>query len=115
MKFVLLIVVLMIIVLKDCFVWQMEHVRNNVILIFIVMKVKYVSLMEVANILVRRKMTVHLVNIVTWIIKFVMTFALLTILVIQDTNVTMEPVTNNVVLLINVVMIKFAQCKFYFR
>ena len=115
MKFVLLIVVLMIIVLKDCFVWQMEHVRNNVILIFIVMKVKYVSLMEVANILVRRKMIVHLVNTVIWIIRFVMTFVLLTILVIPDTNVIMEPVTNNVVLLINVVMIKFVQSEFNLR
>ena len=105
----------MIIVLKDHFVWLMAHVRKNVNLIFIVMKVKYVSVMEVAKILVRRKMTVHLVNIVTWIIRFVMTFVLLTILVIQDTNVTMEPVTNNVVLLINVVMTKFAQCEFYFR
>ena len=105
----------MIIVLKDHFVWLMAHVRKNVNLIFIVMKVKYVSVMEVAKILVRRKMTVHLVNIVTWIIRFVMTFVLLTILVIPDTNVIMEPVTNNVVLLINVVMTKFAQCEFYFR
>ena len=91
------------------------RLRNNVILIFIVPKVKNVSVMEVASILVRRKMTVHLVNIVIWIIRFVMMFVLLTILVIQDTNVTMEPVTNNVVLLINVVMIKFVQCEFYFR
>jgi len=109
MKFVLLIVVLMIIVLKDCFVWQMEHVRNNVILIFIVMKVKYVSPMEVANILVRRKMTVHLVSTVIWIIRFVMTFVLLTSLVIQNTNVTMGPVTNNAILLTSVVMTNFVQ------
>ena len=105
----------MIIVLKDHFVWLMAHVRKNVNLIFIVMKVKYVSVMEVAKILVRRKMTVHLVNIVTWIIRFVMTFVLLTILVIPDTNVIMEPVTNNVVLLINVVMIKFVQSEFNLR
>ena len=105
----------MIIVLKDCFVWQMEHVRNNVILIFIVPKVKNVSVMEVASILVRRKMTVHLVNTVIWIIRFVMTFVFLTSLVIQDTNVTMEPVTNLAVLLTNVVMINFVQSEFYFR
>ena len=105
----------MIIVLKDHFVWLMAHVRKNVNLIFIVMKVKYVSVMEVAKILVRRKMTVHLVNIVTWIIRFVMTFVLLTILVIQDTNVTMEPVTNNAVLLTYVVVINFVQSEFYLR
>ena len=79
------------------------------------MKVKYVSVMEVANILARRKMTVHLVNIVIWIIRFVMMFVLLTILVILDTNVMMELVTNNVVLLINVVMIKFVQSEFNLR
>ena len=105
----------MIIVLKDHFVWLMAHVRKNVNLIFIVMKVKYVSVMEVAKILVRRKMTVHLVNTVIWIIKFVMTFVFLTSLVIQDTNVTMEPVTNLAVLLTNVVMINFVQSEFYFR
>ena len=105
----------MIIVLKDCFVWLMDHVRKNVNLIFIVMKVKYVSVMEFANILVRRKMTVPLVSIVIWIIRFVMMFVLLTILVILDTNVTMELVTNNVVLLINVVMIKFVQSEFNLR
>ena len=105
----------MIIALKDHFVWPMDLVRKNVNLIFIVMKVKYVSVMEVANILVRRKMTVHLVNIVIWIIRFVMMFVLLTILVIQDTNVTMEPVTNNAVLLTYVVVINFVQSEFYLR
>ena len=105
----------MINVLKDCFVWLMDHVRKNVNLIFIVMKVKYVSVMEVANILARRKMTVHLVNIVIWIIRFVMMFVLLTILVIQDTNVTMEPVTNNAVPLTYVVVINFVLSEFYLR
>ena len=105
----------MIIALKDRFVWPMDLVRKNVNLIFIVMKVKYVSVMEFANILVRRKMTVPLVSIVIWIIRFVMMFVLLTILVILDTNVTMELVTNNVVLLINVVMIKFVQSEFNLR
>ena len=105
----------MIIALKDRFVWLMDLVRKNVNLIFIVMKVKYVSVMEVANILVRRKMNVHLVNIVIWIIKFVMMFVLLTILVIQDTNVTMEPVTDNAVLLTYVVVINFVLSEFYLR
>ena len=105
----------MIIVLKDWFVWLMDHVRNNVNLIFIVMRVKYVSVMEFVNILVRRKTTVHRVNIVIWIIRFVMTFVLLMSLVIEDTNVTMEPVTNHAVILINAVMIKFVQREFYFR
>ena len=105
----------MIIVLKDWFVWLMDHVRNNVNLIFIVMRVKYVSAMEFAKILARRKMTVHQVNIVIWIIRFVMTFVLLTILVIQDTNVTMEPVTDNAVLLTYVVVINFVLSEFYLR
>ena len=115
MTFVLVIVSLISIVLKDCFVWLMDHVRNNVILIFIVPKVKYVSVMEVANIRVRKKMAVHLVNIVIWIIRFATTFVLLTSLVIQDTNVTTEPVTNNVVRLTIVVMINIVQSEFYVK
>ena len=102
----------MIIVLKDCFVWLMDHVRKNVNLIFIVMKVKYVSVMEVANILARRKMTVHLVNIVIWTIRFVMTFVLVTSLVMTDINVTTKPVTNYVIHLAIVVMNNIVQGKF---
>ena len=98
----------------------MERAWINVILINIVLRVKYVSVTEVANILVRKtapltKLVVQMVNIVIWIIRFVMMFVLLTILVIQDTNVTMEPVTNNAVLLTYVVVINFVQSEFYLR
>ena len=79
------------------------------------MKVKYVLVMEVVNILVRRKMTVNLVSIVIWIIRFAMTFVLLMILVQEDTNVPMEAVTNNAALIKNVQISNFVQSKFYFR
>ena len=102
----------MIIVLKDWFVWLMDHVRNNVNLIFIVMRVKYVSAMEFAKILARRKTTVHQVNIVIWIIRFVMTFVLVTSLVMTGINVTTKPVTNYVIHLAIVVMNNIVQGKF---
>ena len=49
MRLALLIVVRMINVLKDCFVWLMDHVRRNVILMFIVLKNTFVLAMELAN------------------------------------------------------------------
>ena len=79
------------------------------------MKVKYVLVMEVVNILVRRKMTANLVSIVIWIIRFAMTFVLLMILVQEDTNVPMEAATNNAALIKNVQISNFVQSKFYFR
>ena len=79
------------------------------------MMVKYVLVMEVVNILVRRKMTANLVNIVIWIIRFAMTFVLLMILVQEDINVPMVAVTNNAALVTNVQISNFVQSKFYFR
>ena len=79
------------------------------------MKVKYVLVMEGVNILVRRKMTVNLVSIVIWIIRFAMTFVLLMILVQEDINVPMVAVTNNAALVTNVQISNFVQSKFYFR
>ena len=79
------------------------------------MKVKYVLVMEVVNILVRRKMTANLVSIVIWIIRFAMTFVLLMILVQEDINVPMVAVTNNAALVTNVQISNFVQSKFYFR
>ena len=98
----------------------MERAWINVILINIVLRVKYVSVTEVANILVRKtapltKLVVQMVNIVIWIIRFAMTFVLLMILVQEDTNVPMEAVTNNAALIKNVQISNFVQSKFYFR
>ena len=100
---------------KDFLVWLMGHARWNAHLIFIVMMVKYVLVMEVANILVRRKTTANLVSIVIWIIRFAMTFVLLISLVQEDTNVPMVAVTNNAALIKNVQISNFVQSKFYFR
>ena len=101
--------------LKDFLVWLMGHARWNAHLIFIVMMVKYVLVMEVVNILVRRKTTAHLVSIVIWIIRFAMTFVLLISLVQEDTNVPMVAVTNNAALIRNVQISNIVQSKFYFR
>ena len=95
----------------------MEHAWINVILISIVLRVKYVSVTEVANILVRKmaqltKVAVQMVNIVIWIIRFVMTFVLVMSLVMTDINVTIKPVTNYVIHLAIVVMNNIVQGKF---
>ena len=49
---------------------------------------------------------------VTWIMRFVMTFALVTRLVMTDINVTIKPVTNYVIHLAIVVMNNIVQGKF---
>ena len=72
---------------------------------------------EVANILVRKtapltKVAVQMVIIVIWIIRFVMTFVLVTSLVMTDINVTTKPVTNYVIHLAIVVMNNIVQGKF---
>ena len=78
----------------------MDHVRRNVILMFIVLKNTFVLAMELAKeLVISINKPVHPVNTVILIIGFAMIVALLTSLVKKITNVPMVAVTKNANLL----------------